>query len=73
MRKRSITQTGISRFAKSVVDLATGNPINEDVSPIAKKNPAGDALGKLGGLKSDKARAEKLSNRKQRETAKKSA
>ncbi len=37
------------------------------------KNPAAVALGRLGGLKGGKARAEKLSARKRSEIAKKAA
>ena len=39
----------------------------------AAKNPAAVALGRLGGLKGGKARAEKLSARKRSEIAKKAA
>ena len=38
-----------------------------------KKNPAAVALGRLGGLKGGKARAEKLSAKKRTEIAKKAA
>ena len=41
------------------------------VVPI--KNPAAVALGRLGGLKGGKARAEKLSPRKRKQIAKKAA
>ena len=37
------------------------------------KNPAAVALGRLGGLKGGKARAEKLSAKKRKEIAKKAA
>lgn len=42
----------ISRLAKFFVDLSTGNPITEDISPIAgkKENPL-PALDRLGRLK----------------------
>lgn len=63
----------MNKTIKSVADLATGNPINEDPSPIAEKNPAAVALGRLGGLKGGKARAEKLSAKKRAEIAKKAA
>jgi hypothetical protein len=63
MPKRSSTKKNVNQLVKSIVDLVTGNPIVEDVSPIVKKekNPAAVALGRLGGLKGGKARAEKLS------------
>ena len=38
-----------------------------------KKNPAAVALGRMGGLKGGKARAEKLSAKKRSEIAKKAA
>jgi hypothetical protein len=41
--------------------------------PPVEKNPAAVALGRLGGLKGGKARAEKLSARKRSEIAKKAA
>jgi hypothetical protein len=44
----------------------------EPPSPPAK-NPAAVELGRLGGLKGGKARAEKLSARKRKEIAKKAA
>jgi len=52
--------------AKSVVDIATGSASRE-------KNPAAVALGKLGGLKGGKARAEKLTPEERSEIAKKAA
>lgn len=61
----------INKVAKSVVDLATGNPIIED--PLPEKNPAAVALGRLGGLKGGKARAEKLSDERRKEIAKTAA
>jgi hypothetical protein len=75
MQKRSsITsrrKPDINQAAKHIVDLATGNPITED--PLPEKNPAAVALGRLGGLKGGKARAEKLSAKKRTEIAKKAA
>lgn len=55
-------------------NLTTGNAIKKDPSPVAQeKNPAAVALGRLGGLKGGKARAEKLSAKKRQEIAKKAA
>ena len=55
--------------------LATGNPIMEDISPIADKtkNPAAVALGRLGGKKGGKARAAALTPERRKEIAKKAA
>jgi hypothetical protein len=63
-----------SQRAKAIVDLATGNPITEDISPtVPAKNINAVALGRLGGLKGGQARAEKLSAKKRKEIAKKAA
>ena len=58
----------INQLTKYIVDLATGNPIIEDISPIAEKekNPAAVSLGRLGGLKGGKARAAKLTDDKEK-------
>lgn len=60
-----------NQLAKSIVDLATGNPITEEPHPI--KNQAAVELGRLGGLKGGRARAEKLSAKKRSEIAKHAA
>ena len=78
MPKRSSTNKGrmpdVNELAKRVVDLTTGNPITENLSPIANdKNPAAVALGRLGGMKGGRARAEKLSAKERSEIAKKAA
>jgi hypothetical protein len=58
-----------NQLAKAIVDLATGsNPV-----PADGKNPAAVALGRLGGLKGGKARAESLSAKKRADIAKKAA
>lgn len=51
--------------AKLIVDLATG----EKEEPKSEKNPAAVELGRLGGLKGGKARAEKLSPERRKEIA----
>ena len=58
-------------LAKLIVDLATGEKKDQD--PNAGKNPAAVALGKLGGVKGGKARAESLSPAKRAQIAKKAA
>ena len=66
----------MNRKTKYITELATGNTINEDVSPISverEKNPAAVALGRLGGLKGGKARAESLSPKRRTAIAKKAA
>jgi len=42
-------------------------------TPTKEKNPAAVALGRLGGLKGGKARAQKLSAKKRKEIARKAA
>lgn len=66
MRKRS-SKRDFAQNALRVVEIATGAPLK------SKKNPAAVALGKLGGKKGGKARAEKLSPERLREIASKAA
>jgi len=61
MKKRP---TDPNRLAKQIVDEAVEN---------AEKNPAAVALGRLGGLKGGKARADSLSSDERSEIAKKAA
>lgn len=59
-----------NELAKHIVDIATGEVEEETKS---EKNAAAVALGRLGGLKGGKARANKLSPEKRKEIAKKAA
>jgi hypothetical protein len=54
----------VNQLTKFFVDLVTGNPITEDISPITdkEKNPAAVEPGRLGGLKGGKARRTTLGN-----------
>jgi hypothetical protein len=61
-----------NELAKNVVDIATGQVENSATSPDGK-NAAAVALGRLGGLKGGKARAESLSEKQRRDIAKKAA
>jgi len=62
----------LSQLAKSVVDKATGQ--SEDTEKIQpEKNPAAVALGRLGGLKGGKARADSLTPERRKEIAVKAA
>lgn len=70
MLKRSSKE---NKLAKKLIGLVTGNPITEDISPIADKNPAAVALGRLGGRKGGKARALKLTAKQRSEIASKGA
>lgn len=57
-------------LAKLIGDIATGQ--TPDTEPDGR-NPAAVALGKLGGAKGGKARADKLTPAKRREIARKAA
>ncbi len=62
----------VNQLAKSIVEQATGD--TPAVVPVEDgKNAAAVALGRLGGLKGGKARAEKLSKEKRSEIARKAA
>jgi hypothetical protein len=58
-------------MAKAIVDQATSDEPDRD--PYEGKNPAAVELGRLGGQKGGKARAEKLSAKKRSAIAKKAA
>ncbi|MBA3714238.1 MAG: hypothetical protein H0W76_17565 [Pyrinomonadaceae bacterium] len=60
-----------SQLAKSIVAELTTDIDEQEEKP--EKNPAAVALGRLGGLKGGKARAEKLSSKKRTTIAKKAA
>jgi hypothetical protein len=61
--------------ARRVVEQAIGERLNgtPPEKPDAEKNPHAVALGRLGGQKGGKARAEKLSAHKRSEIAKRAA
>lgn len=73
--KREGTPHDFTVTARRVVEQAIGEKL--DGSPLddpnAGKNPAAVALGKLGGAKGGKARAEALSPAKRKAIAKKAA
>jgi hypothetical protein len=61
----------VNALAKFIADVATGQA--ELPKTDQGKDPAAVALGRRGGLKGGKARAEKLSARRRSEIAKKAA
>jgi hypothetical protein len=65
MPKRTSKQNDLNQLATSVVERATDTNRG--------KNPAAVILGRLGGLKGGKSRAEKLSPKKRKEIARKAA
>lgn len=60
-------------MASSIVAEATGEIPTEAEVKTSSKNPAAVALGRLGGLKGGKARAESLSKKRRKEIAQKAA
>jgi hypothetical protein len=74
MPKRSRTgKPDVNQMAANLIDAIAGDLPPEEPEENKAKNPAAVALGRLGGLKGGKARAEKLSARRLREIAKKAA
>lgn len=61
-----------NQLAKRVVDVATGD-FEDTRPPEGAKDPAAVSLGRRGGLKGGKARAQKLSPERRSEIAKKAA
>ncbi len=66
--------------ARQIVEEAIGEPLTENPAqepttpqPTREKNAAAVALGRLGGLKGGKARAEKLTSEHRKEIAQKAA
>jgi hypothetical protein len=61
--------------SQDVNQIAAGilRTLTEEAEKQPEKNPAAVALGRLGGLKGGKARADKLSASKRAEIAKKAA
>jgi hypothetical protein len=69
MEKKPGKKFDLNELAASIVDKAT----DETPTEPSNKNPAAVVLGRLGGLKGGKARADKLSPEKRSEIAKKAA
>lgn len=61
----------LNQLAARLVDEATGNAPAADPAP--EKDPAAVALGRRGGLKGGKARAEKMTPEERSESARKAA
>ena len=62
-----------NQLAKFIVDVATGDLPDEAPDEFKGKNPAAVMLGRRGGKKGGKARAEKLSPEERRRIAQKAA
>ena len=73
MPKRSSKKSqDVNQLAKTIVDEATAEEIQQKAMAEGK-NPAAVMLGRLGGLKGGRARANKLSATQRSEIAKKAA
>ena len=66
-----VSALDVNELAASIVDQATSGKPKPD--PDAGKNPAAVELGRLGGKKGGKARAQKLSAKKRSDIARRAA
>jgi len=66
------TPRDLNKLAAFILDETTGE-IDENKEVTIAKNPAAVALGRLGGLKGGKARAESLTTKRRKEIAEKAA
>ena len=73
MAKKKKQPKDVNQLAKSIVDIATGEGEQEVELTPDGKNAAAVALGRKGGLKGGKARAEALSPKRRKEIAHKAA
>jgi hypothetical protein len=71
MPDRSRRPRDSNQLGKLIVDIATGEV--EDEQPDAGKDPAAVALGRKGGLKGGKARAESMTPEQRKEAARNAA
>ena len=71
-KKKKKVPNDINQLAKYICDITTTQDPTT-IECVKEKNPAAVALGRLGGLKGGKARAEKLSPKKRKEIAQKAA
>jgi len=69
LKRTSKKEEDINVIAASIVETVTGTTKKQ----TREKNPAAVSLGRLGGLKGGKARAEKLGPKKRKEIARKAA
>ncbi len=60
-------------FAFDIVQQVVGEKPKEQKTELPEKNPAAVSLGRLGGLKGGKARADTLTPERRKEIAKKAA
>ena len=72
MAKRSSKPRDTNSLAAAIVAQST-DPEDKGTDPYEGKNPAAVELGRLGGLKGGRARAEKLTAEERSEIARKAA
>jgi hypothetical protein len=72
MAKRSSKPRDTNALAADIVAQST-DPDDKGTDPYEGKNPAAVELGRLGGLKGGKARAEKLTGEERSAIARKAA
>jgi hypothetical protein len=63
----------LNQLAARLVDEATGDRPRQQPEPQREKDPAAVELGRRGGLKGGKARAEKLTAKERSESARRAA
>ena len=71
MAKKPKRPRDTNQLAKYIVDLVTGE--KKEPEPDKGKDPNAVALGRKGGLKGGKARADKLTPERRKEIAQKAA
>jgi len=69
MEKHKKTPRDLNKLAAFILDEATNETTENEEVNISNKNPAAVALGRLGGLKGGKARAESLTAKRRKEIA----
>ena len=71
--KRKKRPRDVNQLAKAIVDIATGEVGDQPAPDEQGKDPAAVSLGRKGGKKGGKARAEALSPERRSEIARKAA
>lgn len=73
LRRMKKTPRDLNKLAAFILDEATNETTENKEVNISNKNPAAVALGRLGGLKGGKARAESLTAKRRKEIAEKAS
>jgi hypothetical protein len=67
--KRPARPRDMNQLAKRIVDISIGEAGDEPTQEQSEKNPHAVALGRLGGLRGGRARAERMTSERRREIA----